>query len=139
MSAPRYTNRITAIAAVGLRSFSRYWRSFMNKRFKTRWTKALRSGEYEQGRSRLVSHDDKFCCLGVACNLLAEDGFGAWVVDEFSGEWSYETGDHVSDIMLPPEAALKIGLKDDAEDALVQLNDDGGSFDEIADWIEEKL
>ena len=33
------------------------------------WVKALRSGEYQQGRGCLRSRDDKFCCLGVLCDL----------------------------------------------------------------------
>jgi len=33
------------------------------------WVKALRSGEYKQGQSYLRNRDNKFCCLGVLCDL----------------------------------------------------------------------
>lgn len=35
-----------------------------------KWLQALESGEYEQGIEELHSIDDKFCCLGVACDLF---------------------------------------------------------------------
>jgi hypothetical protein len=40
----------------------------MDTKIKAEWVKALRSGEYEQGRGKLQS-DGKFCCLGVLCEL----------------------------------------------------------------------
>lgn len=43
----------------------------MNPKVKKQWLKALRSGEYNQGRGALVE-DNNFCCLGVLCNLHAE-------------------------------------------------------------------
>lgn len=36
--------------------------------FKT-WIEALRSGKYKQTQGRL-ERDNKFCCLGVACEVL---------------------------------------------------------------------
>lgn len=45
----------------------------MYKEIKKQWVDALRSGEYEQGRFRLRNPDtNKFCCLGVLCNLHAQ-------------------------------------------------------------------
>lgn len=35
------------------------------------WVKALRDGTFEQGTSVLRTVDDKFCCLGVACELAS--------------------------------------------------------------------
>lgn len=40
-----------------------------------KWIKALRSGRYKQGVKRLRG-DDKFCCLGVACDI---SGLGSWI------------------------------------------------------------
>lgn len=34
-----------------------------------RWTDALRSGEYEQGKDWLRK-GDRFCCLGVLCDVV---------------------------------------------------------------------
>lgn len=44
-----------------------------NKENIRKWVTALRSGEYEQGREAL-RNGDKFCCLGVACDVALEDG-----------------------------------------------------------------
>ena len=41
----------------------------MNKEIKDKWVKALRSGEYKQGRLYL-QRDNLFCCLGVLCKVL---------------------------------------------------------------------
>jgi len=43
----------------------------MNKRVKKLWVAALRSKAYKQGRMRL-RRGDKFCCMGVLCNLHAQ-------------------------------------------------------------------
>lgn len=44
-----------------------------------KWTDALRSGRYKQGRGTLVNFSDgvetpRFCCLGVACDVAAVEG-----------------------------------------------------------------
>ena len=47
----------------------------MNQDIKDQWLIALRSGDYEQGtRSGLHSRDEKFCCLGVLCDLAVKAG-----------------------------------------------------------------
>lgn len=45
----------------------------MDTELKTEWVAALRSGDYEQGRSQL-SYDGKYCCLGVLCEILVNKG-----------------------------------------------------------------
>lgn len=45
----------------------------MNKEVKEKWVKALRSGEYKQGYSSL-SDNNQYCCLGVLCELAAQEG-----------------------------------------------------------------
>lgn len=49
----------------------------MNSAVKEKWLAALRSGRYKQGRGALAQHDDDgdmlFCCLGVLCDLYAEE------------------------------------------------------------------
>ena len=46
----------------------------MKKRIKNRWIKALKSGEYVQGKDRLYNPEDNtYCCLGVLCKLYAKD------------------------------------------------------------------
>lgn len=45
---------------------------FMRKSDWEKWDAALRSGEYEQGRTFLEA-DGKYCCLGVLQTVLAGD------------------------------------------------------------------
>lgn len=45
----------------------------MNPEVKEQWLRALRSGEYEQGR-RYLNNNGKFCCLGVLCDLAEKAG-----------------------------------------------------------------
>lgn len=42
-----------------------------------RWVDALRSGEYEQCEGAL-RRGDKYCCLGVACDLFKEELEEEW-------------------------------------------------------------
>lgn len=43
----------------------------MKKQIAKLWANALRSGDYKQGRGQLRTEQNKFCCLGVLCNLHA--------------------------------------------------------------------
>jgi hypothetical protein len=45
----------------------------MKKRILKKWLKALRSGEYEQGQGQLRDAQNNFCCLGVLCNIHAQE------------------------------------------------------------------
>lgn len=44
----------------------------MPKNIKDKWVAALRSGDYKQGREWLVV-DDKYCCLGVLCDVVKDN------------------------------------------------------------------
>ncbi len=41
----------------------------MKKTLARKWVKALRSGKYEQGFGSIKCADNKFCCLGVLCEI----------------------------------------------------------------------
>ena len=96
----------------------------MTPEFKAKWVAALRSGKYEQCRGDL-RRGDKFCCLGVACDLIDKDGWEK-EVGSFGMGWNgYESAD------------LPFILSDESR-ILVELNDTAGlSFEEIADYIED--
>ena len=65
----------------------------MNKERVLLWIESLESEEYEQGTGRLVSKDDRFCCLGVACNVAIENGCDCiWVGDD-SDNWEIEVSE----------------------------------------------
>ena len=111
----------------------------MNKEIKTKWLKALRSGDYEQGRYRLKSKDNKFCCLGVLCDIYAkEEGNQKWKDTE--GQCSTMDGNGE---FLPVGVLDWSGLKHGKIINVTILNDgwnDQGegvlTFEEIADLIE---
>lgn len=92
------------------------------------WVKALKSGEFEQGRGKLVGHG-RYCCLGVLRKVCPE------------------LGTHTSDGGQLTDGQLKrIGLAQAQQVHLIRLNDGhpttGGrkhSFREIAAWIIKNL
>jgi len=54
----------------------------MDQSIKEKWVEALRSGDYERGEGALrrgYSKDsDKYCCLGVLCDIVKEEVEGGW-------------------------------------------------------------
>ena len=117
--------------------------------FKEQWITALRSGDYNQC-SGYMRKGDRFCCLGVAYELIHKDEINrAWLgpspdsapVDVFftgAGKaYLPGIGDYPPDIweVLNQEIHPAIsGLTH-----LSNMNDGGKTFGEIADWIEENL
>lgn len=106
---------------------------------KTLWVKALRSGEYEQGRGRLRSSDNKFCCLGVLCNLHAQahPEFAAKQTNptNYDGRESYLSVS-VMEWAFKPDRLTRI---ENTYISLANMNDRGASFKTIAKFIEETL
>lgn len=116
----------------------------MKKSIAKKWVKELRSGRYEQGIEKLVDHDDRFCCLGVLCNMAVDAGIGEWV--RGSVGWVFKTESDVDGDVLPLEVRKWAGmdscggmLNDGTLDTLTDLNDKGKSFKELADIIEENV
>ena len=122
------------------------------------WIPALRSGDYKQGKGRLRDSKDRFCCLGVACDLIDPN---AW--DQYTGcEWRCTVpghGTYVASCALPPalplghvlctkitpddkiwKAAGYAGLRHPTDTSIqglcIALNDAGQSFEFIADFLE---
>ena len=114
----------------------------MNKRIKKLWVAALRSGEYKQGRRRLRSDVNTFCCFGVLCNIHAQEH------PEIAAAQQTRRA-YMGSYALPPEEVLLwAGLESFRADAvriagelnfLEAHNDRGVSFSQIADAIEEQL
>lgn len=124
----------------------------MNPEVKAEWLAALRSGEFEQGKNRLAN-DGKYCCLGVLCELAVRAGVAEKWVQHPDGAMKYghrnatDYSDKESGV-LPysvqrwanmPDNNPDVFLGNDAPYNLAALNDDGRSFDYIADAIEESL
>jgi hypothetical protein len=100
------------------------------------WVKSLRSGEYQQNIGALREFD-KFCCLGVACDLslLAEwESVGTEGRNKYMGDISifHERVANYYGIDERPKVNYLGKPKN-----LVSLNDSGKTFLEIADLIEQ--
>lgn len=123
----------------------------MNPVIKTNWVKAMLSGDYPQGRYRLRSKDNKWCCYGVLCDLAVKAGAATWEelslddADEF--HWLCDgTGG-----VIPGSVAKWAGLLDEESrynfvDIMIgervgsAWNDEyGADFKVIAQLIEENL
>jgi hypothetical protein len=112
----------------------------MNENAK-KWVKALRSGEFEQGQKHLRIGDN-YCCLGVACELYRREVDGEWHPEQ---EWlAFITEGDSSSQVLPEPVREWLGLThgdgffDDENESLANANDNGSTFDEIADTIENE-
>jgi hypothetical protein len=107
----------------------------MDADLKKRWVKALRSGKYEQGRERLRQTGDArkhaYCCIGVLCNIVDRRG---WLDDD---EQPHKLANDCEE-MSPPNRE-RAGLSGEEQAALINMNDNGASFVEIADYIEQNL
>lgn len=122
----------------------------MDPELKARWIAALRSGDYTRGVGGLGHADGaaqkRYCCLGVLCDVekecLAAAGVEVW--------WESNTL-HVggfAGISYPsPLACQVLGLsnafwhltivtQDGTNPSLDHLNDNGFTFDQIADIID---
>jgi hypothetical protein len=134
----------------------------MNSQIKQQWVAALRSGKYSQDTGVLRSTQG-YCCLGVLCDLYAQEHNEQWDVHRWNtnlGE-SYDIPENkVSEINgsdeflfgnelehLPDTVKMWAGLNhpnpyvysdgiDNEGYHLSVLNDNGKSFNEIADLIE---
>lgn len=134
---------------------------------KRRWIEALLSGRYTQGQWYLVKHtsawDDQpestqYCCLGVLCDLAAQDGVvPEYVVHGTSSDylpWQASQGHQlpcravVEWAATPARPALQdVDQGSPSADWLVpgdidgvslhSLNDNGATFQEIARLIED--
>lgn len=125
----------------------------MNPRIKKKWLKALRSGCYQQGQGQLcVSNTnepdvDRFCCLGVLCDLHAEEQEDGW--EDGSSHQEFCDLTYLGSTGRLPSKILKwAGLAErnpvvtnqkGVYSNLANENDTGRSFVEIADLIEKQL
>lgn len=104
------------------------------------WMKALRSGRYKQVRGTLLGLDSDgnvlgYCCLGVLAQRRRVKGYNDMgrTCDEYEYEYIDEGPDSVynkiSELLGGKEGLYLLG---------VGMNDDGSSFEEIADALEAK-
>lgn len=120
----------------------------MDPKIKAWWLEALRSGEYKQGTGYL-RRGDKFCCLGVLCNLAVEAG-APKVEEDLLPDKNVSTYSGAESV-LPSSVMEWAGLKDSDPTLVVgsggasdyrpvsDFNDGGATFNMIADLIEAQL
>jgi|GEM_PF-1248954 len=123
---------------------------------KTQFLNALRSGDYEQGRLKLRTYDNRFCCLGVLTDLAVKAGVVRWVESEYG--WGIVEDlpngtSHVNTTDLSDKVMRWAGLEVETcrsgniftgtnyqEDNLMHFNDEKNlSFEQIAEIVEENL
>jgi hypothetical protein len=84
----------------------------MNPEIKEQWVRALRSGQYTQGKDALkISYagKDSYCCLGVLCDIAVKSG----AVDEpvkLADGWAYGDDHDSSWSSLPRKVVEWAGL-----------------------------
>jgi hypothetical protein len=111
------------------------------------WVDALRSGKYKRGKNALRKIDEKgeekFCCLGVLCDVAIQNGVEILVQKSTWHPENFAYGKDQVDDFLPEEVIQWAGL--DTEDpetgrtSLASKNDKDWSFKRIADSIEKHL
>jgi len=124
----------------------------MNSKVKALWVKALRSGEYEQGKGSLVttslSSTDpiKHCCLGVLQDLYHKDQNQDFpshhsTLLSLSGRALYWAGISTTPCVPKQNHIIRhtLSCDHDIQHVLSAANDQGVSFNKIADWIEKHL
>lgn len=128
------------------------------KEFKAAWTTALRSGQYEQCAGRLHV-DNGFCCLGVAFDLLvkaqpekyvwrpADDGGRFKYAQDATYSMNFDSAilTSVGHSSLPDWLVTSLTVPTPGTDhrkperGLIDRNDAGWTFAQIADFIDEAL
>lgn len=146
----------------------------LDPQIKARWVAALRSGNYEQARGRLCYVranenqvlTEKYCCLGVLCEIAVADGViakstenprhgdGSWARSFFDpnntedratgdlpgkvAKWAYGLSQGAFRNEYSTDPLVRIGVND--ERRLSGCNDTLGlDFNQIADLIEKSL
>lgn len=136
----------------------------MDIKVKQKWLTALNSGKYEQTKGRLKGKTG-FCCLGVLCDLYAEEhpesdgwddenrtvnfsvgytnfydadrNFNDCVLTPAVKEWAGLT---YADPAITPVASKRSGLSDSSpRDSLARANDSGYNFLELSQIIRREF
>lgn len=121
----------------------------MHKEIAEKLVTALRSGDYIQGTDALRTADDKFCCLGVLCEIAMKEGvIPEWTDETVLGKIIYSAAGQTGILPLPVKewagmksnnGSYKTGADSDEADACLSYdNDNGSTFSEIADFIEKR-
>lgn len=106
----------------------------MKQEFKDKWIAALRDGSYKQGTGflRMLVDNTRFCCLGVAVDLMgAQWNDTTCVLPDGAG---YNCNAQAGELQR-----LFPTMKEQLIDQLMHMNDRGEPFATIADYIETEV
>lgn len=120
----------------------------MKQEIKQLFVEALRSGRFEKGTGRIVNRvygadgaaRTVYCASGVLCALAAEAGVVRNVNDRH-----YRDDTDTAWIYIAPDSVLRwAGIEGSTYSnpttaKLITLNDNGASFEEIADVVEREF
>lgn len=110
----------------------------MDPGWKAKWLAALRSGKYKQADGVLKDAFGCHCCLGVLADVADPSRWSQQLLEsEEAGQdcYSYDG----AETMLFGCFLASVGLNTGTAVDLAGMNDDGNSFRQIADYIEENL
>lgn len=93
---------------------------------KKQWIEALRSGKYKQGKGLLRRKNNCYCCLGVLAQELGRLQFSE---ELFMFGVRKDTAFYHTFL---PDPLISGGQK-----TLASMNDEGATFGQIADYIEQ--
>lgn len=94
----------------------------MDKKLRSKWLKALRSGKFKQAKKTLYDKETGgYCCLGVLCSI---NGSKETLNSDNKGLGMY---------------GGSCGINEDQRCHLANMNDNGKNFKQIADYIEDHI
>ena len=114
----------------------------MDAKLKALWLEALRSGNYKQTSNELFDGEG-YCCLGVLCDVMLENGLTPGGVAIRKTKDSITAGGSQTD--LPYRVQVRIGLPPEVHSGAIRRNDGTDkdlfpdtpqTFAEIADWLQ---
>lgn len=111
--------------------YKTYKQVILDPDIKEKWIQALESGEYEQGNGRLYDAEaNRYCCLGVlakVCDMKISSEFDG-IVDSDGDERDY----------IPLFKLFGEDSNAGLPSILIEMNDEGSTFQEIAQKIREE-
>jgi hypothetical protein len=121
----------------------------MNPEIKDKWVEALRSGQYKQCDRTLMRQDEygnrTFCCLGVLTDLYLQENNMQWNFNDVNGVPFNGKEVLTEQVIVWARFPDRIDTNapsvqyEGGSTLLTTMNDDGVTFSDIADIIEEQF
>lgn len=117
----------------------------MSPELKANWITALRSGKYSQGKNSLRDSENNYCCLGVLCDIIPNNNWEL-IGDLYEariGNGYIESSTSVFPFLMRADYGLNKIINDETRETLherlIDMNDSGSTFAEIADYIKVNM